>query len=140
MVLIPVLCLHCKSDNIKKFGESDNNKQRYYCKNNSCQCKIFIIDYDNIGWHPKITTQIIYMTLNGSGIRDISRVLGVITATVISKLKAAPAPQKVNSSLLEGVDTNNVIVDIQQVDEAELDEMWSFVGNKKQQRWGWADG
>jgi hypothetical protein len=26
---------------------------------------------------------------------------------------------------------------VKQVDEAEMDEMWSFVGNKKQQRWLW---
>ena len=26
---------------------------------------------------------------------------------------------------------------IQKVDEAEMDEMWSFVGNKGQQRWLW---
>ncbi|MEP1078520.1 IS1 family transposase [Leptolyngbya sp. PL-A3] len=26
---------------------------------------------------------------------------------------------------------------LQQVDEAEIDEMWSFVGRKKQERWLW---
>lgn len=26
---------------------------------------------------------------------------------------------------------------VQRVDEAEMDEMWSFVGNKKQERWLW---
>ncbi len=26
---------------------------------------------------------------------------------------------------------------IQKVDEAEVDEMWSYVGNKKEQRWRW---
>ncbi len=30
-----------------------------------------------------------------------------------------------------------VEVVVQRVDEAEMDEMWSFVGNKKQERWLW---
>jgi insertion element IS1 protein InsB len=30
-----------------------------------------------------------------------------------------------------------VEVVIPQVDEAEIDEMWSFVGKKKEQRWLW---
>lgn len=28
-------------------------------------------------------------------------------------------------------------IDIHRVEDAEMDEMWSFVGNKKQQRWLW---
>jgi insertion element IS1 protein InsB len=32
---------------------------------------------------------------------------------------------------------DEVTVIIHQVDEAEVDEMWSFVGNKKDQRWLW---
>ena len=39
--------------------------------------------------------------------------------------------------MLERLDPNNVIVYIQKVEEAELDEMWSYVGNKGQQRWLW---
>ncbi|HJW28979.1 MAG TPA: IS1 family transposase [Saprospiraceae bacterium] len=32
---------------------------------------------------------------------------------------------------------NDVIVDTQKVEEAELDEMWSYVGNKEHPRWLW---
>jgi insertion element IS1 protein InsB len=39
--------------------------------------------------------------------------------------------------LLAGLDTSKVIVDIQRVDEAELDEMWSYVGNKDNPSWLW---
>ncbi|HJW28438.1 MAG TPA: IS1 family transposase [Saprospiraceae bacterium] len=38
---------------------------------------------------------------------------------------------------MESVKTRQVIVKIQRVDEAELDEMWSYVGNKSNQRWLW---
>ena len=30
-----------------------------------------------------------------------------------------------------------ILLELQRVDEAEVDEMWSYVGNKKEQRWLW---
>ena len=39
--------------------------------------------------------------------------------------------------MLKCLDPTNVIVDIQKVEEAELDEMWSYVGRKDQPRWLW---
>ena len=35
------------------------------------------------------------------------------------------------------MDPSEICVEIQQVEEAEVDEMWSFVGKKAQQRWLW---
>jgi insertion element IS1 protein InsB len=35
------------------------------------------------------------------------------------------------------MDPREIRVEIQQVEEAELDEMWSFVEKKSQQRWLW---
>jgi len=44
----------------------------------------------------------------------------------------------VNQPLLERLpEPEKVEVIVQHVDEAEMDEMWSFVSNKKQQRWLW---
>ncbi|GBO53787.1 hypothetical protein APA_1735 [Pseudanabaena sp. lw0831] len=37
--------------------------------------------------------------------------------------------------MLEKLDTDELDIDIHRVEDAEMDEMWSFVGNKKQQRW-----
>jgi len=39
--------------------------------------------------------------------------------------------------VLERLNPNDVIVDIQKVEEAELDEMWSYVGHKHHPRWLW---
>jgi insertion element IS1 protein InsB len=39
--------------------------------------------------------------------------------------------------VLEAIQAPDTTVIIHKVDEAELDEMWSFVGNKKQPRWLW---
>jgi insertion element IS1 protein InsB len=38
---------------------------------------------------------------------------------------------------LEALDPDGVVVDIQRVEDAELDEMWSYVRHKGNQRWLW---
>ena len=82
--------------------------------------------------------QIIDMTLNGSGVRDIVRVLRVSSATVIDVLKKKePAIKQVNERLLHTRAPLHVDVILRQVEKAEMDEMWSFVGSKSQQRWLW---
>jgi insertion element IS1 protein InsB len=43
----------------------------------------------------------------------------------------------VNRPLLHTLAPNDVDVVISRVDDAEVDEMWSFVGKKKDQRWLW---
>ena len=42
-----------------------------------------------------------------------------------------------NHPLIAGLATSQVEVVLQRVDEAEVDEMWSFVGKKKEPRWLW---
>jgi transposase-like protein len=56
------------------------------CKCNSCG-KTFQTMYKNSGATPQTKQLIIKMSLNGSGIRDISRVLGISQNTVMSVLK-----------------------------------------------------
>lgn len=74
MALVEVVCPLCKEDRVVKFGLNSQGKQRYQCRSESCIRKTFILDYENKGYLPEIKKQIIEMTLNGSGIRDISRV------------------------------------------------------------------
>ena len=42
-----------------------------------------------------------------------------------------------NLNLLHQLDPNEITIKIVKVEEAEMDEMWSFVGKKQQQRWLW---
>lgn len=64
------------------------------------------------------------MTLNGSGIRDITRVLRVSIGTVLKVIRAE-ASRVVEDKLP------------QRVAEVEVDEMWSFVEKKEHQAWLW---
>jgi predicted Zn finger-like uncharacterized protein len=84
MVSKAIRCIHCESENIVKNGKRPNNKQRLKCK----KCgKTFQEEYSNYGAKPQIKTLIVKMSINGSGIRDISRVLNISQNTVLSTLK-----------------------------------------------------
>ena len=87
MVLKPVRCPSCLGTEVVKHGKSSEGKQRYLCQCQSCSCQTFILDYFYKGRMVKTKQQIIEMALNGSGIRDTSRVLGISTGTVINELK-----------------------------------------------------
>ena len=87
MVVKAIQCPKCSSKEIVRYGKSKNGKQRYLCQNKRCKCKTFILDYTNYGYLPEIKVKILDMTVNGSGIRDISRVLNISSNTVISEIK-----------------------------------------------------
>src|SRR5437870_8070773 len=78
------------------------------------------------------------MGLNASGIRDTARVLRLSTDTVLSELKKKEVVlESVNTALLRTLTPEQVVVHLEQAGEAEMDEMWSFVGNKGNPRWLW---
>jgi len=64
------------------------------------------------------------MTLNGCGVRDVSRVLLVSPNTVLKTLRAAAAA-------IPGLPVPSKVRDL------EIDEFWSFVGSKRWPRWTW---
>ena len=79
-----ITCPQCNKDDLVKNGHSENGTQRYRCK--SCK-KSFQLDYAYNAWSPGVKEQIEVQTLNSSGVRDISRNLGISKSTVISELK-----------------------------------------------------
>ena len=102
-----------------KNGTTANHKQRYGCK--VCR-RQFITRYTERGWQPAVRQLVLPMTMNASGIRDISRILRISPSTVLSVIRAAalgvaqpPVPK--------------------QIEQLEMDEFWSFVGKKANQRW-----
>jgi insertion element IS1 protein InsB len=88
-----------------------------------------------------VKQQICDMAMNGSGIRDTARVLGVSQTTVIDTLKKSPGLKAVNEARLDELESTQTIVRLCLAEdpdvEAEVDEMWSFVQSKQQQRWLW---
>jgi IS1 family transposase/transposase-like protein len=142
MVLIPVCCPHCgRHENVVKRGKTEKDKQRYLCQHADCPVQTFLLDYDDQGCVPEVKRKILNMAVNGSGIRDTARVLNVSPSTVINELKKTEsALESVNRAVLESLNPSDILVRIQKVEEgqeAELDEMWSYVGSKENQRWLW---
>ena len=87
---------------------------------------------------PEVKHQIIDMSLNASGVRDTARVLQISTDTVLSELKKKEAAlESVNTALLRTLNPDEIAVAIERTGEAEMDEMWSFVGKKGNPRWLW---
>jgi transposase-like protein len=79
-----ILCTHCKSSDLQKNGHSENGTQRWRCID--CR-KSFQLTYRYNANKQGIKEQIGEMTLNGSGVRDIGRVLKISNNTVVSELK-----------------------------------------------------
>jgi transposase-like protein len=87
MVYIKVLCPYCGSEDIVLYGKNASGKQRFLCKNSECSHKIFQLDYKYNACKQGIKQQIIDMVQNGSGTRDIGRVLNISKDTVTATLK-----------------------------------------------------
>ncbi len=123
MATIDVLCAHCNSGkHIVRNSKAPSGLQRYFCRD--CR-KSFQTEFIYNANKPGIRDQIVEMAINGSGVRDTGRILDIRHTTIISRLKNWN-PTKVTSLPFE-----NVRIEIL----CEMYEQWSFVGNKKNQKW-----
>ncbi|WP_448285725.1 IS1 family transposase [Phormidesmis priestleyi] len=136
MVLEPVKCPNCCGMNVTKRGRSAEGKQRYQCRNPDCSRPGFILDYSYQAYLPEVRRQISDLLMNGSGIRDTARVLKISPTTGIEALKKERHLESVNPSLIQTLQPTQVKI-VKVAEDAELDEMWSFVGSKRQERWVW---
>ena len=138
MVLAPVKCPHCGSDNVKKNGTSKNGKQRFLCCNEKCPHKTFIEHYTNKAYDPNVRSQIFFSVVNGSGTRATARTLGIAKDTVTDALRSIERLLwYINYDYLDNRRNGDITVEIVPVNEVEMDEMWSFVGDKSHQYWLW---
>ncbi len=94
MALISVVCPNCQSEEfVVKNGRSAAGKQRFLCRTRSCRGRTFGLNPSYPGRVAAVKQQIVDMTLNGSSVRDIARVLHVSTRTVIAELKKSRCAQ-----------------------------------------------
>jgi len=136
--LIAVRCLHCQKDQVAKRGKPARGPQRYICQNALCAKSSFLLDYHNRGCLPEVKDLIIDMSLNASGVRATARSLHISPNTVLSELKKQdPSLESVNTALLHTLNPADVTVELGRAGEAEMDELWSFVGRKPNPRWLW---
>ncbi|SFF07992.1 IS1-like element transposase [Spirosoma endophyticum] len=85
MVLEAVVCKHCgQTKQVKRYETTRTGIQRYRCYD--CG-RTFVWTYTHKARDPLIKAQITQMALNGSGVRDTARVLGVNRNTVSNQFK-----------------------------------------------------
>ena len=129
---IKVCCPHCQRSEVKRHGKTGEGKQRYLCQNRRCHVKTFLLSegYTYQGCRPHIDTQIIVQTLRAGGIRDIAKTVQISCVKVINTIKSKAATiKKANWDHIPD-NTHALLVCV----NAQLDEQWSCVGNKKNQR------
>lgn len=98
MVLEPIHCPDWDGIEVIKHGTTAVGKQRYRCQNQACSRSSFIREYSYQGYLPEVKRQISDMAINGSGIRDTARVLGISPTTVIEELKKRSSTTSSQSS------------------------------------------
>jgi IS1 family transposase/DNA-binding CsgD family transcriptional regulator len=105
--------------NVSKNGKKSYKKQNYICKNCGRQ---FIGDHELSykGCHSDLNHKILLMLVRGVGIRDIAEIEQVSIKKVLSVL--------VNSKHIIKSKQNHY-------DSLEVDELWTYVGKKKNKVW-----
>ena len=87
MAFEPIHCPTCHGVDVVKYGKTADGKQRFRCQNLRASVPRFSVHYSYQGLLPEVKHKIVDMSLNGSGIRDIARVLHMSPSTVIHELK-----------------------------------------------------
>ncbi|KAA6324504.1 hypothetical protein EZS27_026173 [termite gut metagenome] len=118
-ITLTLHCPDCQSTKIKKNGKKSYGKQNYLCKSSSRQ---FIGDHalTYTGCHSGLVKRILLMLVRGIGIRDISEIQEVSVRKVLSVL--------VNSHY-------EITPRKSYYDTLEVDEFWTYVGNKGKKYW-----
>ena len=100
MAVEAIRCPYCQSEAVVKYGKASNGKARFRCQPGAQCGRTFLREYAYPGRTPEVKAQIIEMTLNGSGVRDIARVLRVSPSTGSGELKKRPvnSPRSTPSS------------------------------------------
>ena len=91
MATIAVKCRYCDSKLVYKQGHARSIEPRYRCRRYQ---RSFQVSYRYEGHKEGTPEKIIERIVNGSGVRDTSRVLGVSITTVIAHLKKIKARQR----------------------------------------------
>lgn len=123
-VSVKKFCRNCGSDNLVKNGLDYKGSQKYRC--NDCR------DYGTVdiqkGYSFEKKLEILKAYQERSSMRGIQRVFGVAQTTLARWLRnLGDCLPELNESLVEAKDD----------DILELDELWSFVYSKDNQRWVW---
>lgn len=133
-----ITCPICKGNQTIKAGRSSKGTQRYQCQQEDCLKNTFMLEYRYRACETGTKEKIIDMAINSAGIRDTARVLKIDKGTVINTLKKkANTLESLHPKLSELSSDGRLEVRLEAACEVEMDEQWSYVGSKSNQRWLW---
>ena len=117
-------CPHCNSETICRNGHDYKGAQKYHCH----QCKRYGTLNASKGYGEKEKELILRTYQERASMRGVERIFGTARQTLARWIgeKAARLPA-IEATLLAA----------QPDDLLELDELWSFVRTKRNQRWLW---
>lgn len=116
-----MICPRCESTQISKNGRH-HGKQNYICLHCGRQ---FVEFYTSKGYSDDVKQLCLKMYLNGMGFRGIERVTGINHNTIINWVKQA------GLNLPDAPESDEI------PEIAELDELQTFIGSKKNKIWLW---
>jgi insertion element IS1 protein InsB len=109
-----------------RYGRQAKGEQRYRGNKAACERRIFLLQYHNTGRLPGEWPS-----------RYGPRARSQPDDSDEHARKKAPALHQVTLALASGGEVAAPTMVVRKVRAAELDEVWSFVGGKKQPRWLW---
>jgi insertion element IS1 protein InsB len=113
-------CSHCLEANVIKNGIRPNGQQNDQCK--SCGVQ-FQEHYIYEGCKPKVKASIIEHIVHNCGVKDTAKLCKVSASTVVNQVLKEASKRSI--SYPKGTAFKSI----------QIDEMWSYVGNKKAKRW-----
>ena len=118
-ITLQIKCPTCLSSNIKRNGIKVDGKQNHQCKDCKRQ---FIGDHalSYPGCNSGINGKILHLMVRGSGVRDIAEVERISIGKVLRTLSESIYQIRPKQSHYECL---------------EVDELWTFVGNKQNKQW-----
>jgi hypothetical protein len=124
-----IACSHCHSKTIRKNGSTSAGKQKYECL--SCR-KQFVEDPQNKLIPEDLKERIRRSLLERVSLEGICRIFDVSMPWLLEFMNTTiqSLPDDLNAAVIAENDEFEVAV-------LEGDEMWSFVGSKKNDQWLW---
>ena len=126
-----ICCPNCGTTNIKKNGHIHNGKQNHYCKKCGRQ---FVENPEQKLISLEDKERIRDLLLERLSLRGICRVMKVSLCWLLSFMASEYEQLPDDLNYRVRVETDKLLIGII---ESEMDEMWSFVGNKKNKQWIW---
>ena len=124
-------CTHCGSTKIKKNGHIHNGKQNHYCKTCGRQ---FVENPQQKLISTEEREQIRKLLLERIPLLGICRVMGVSLCWLLGFITSEYEQLPDDLNFQSRAETDKLIIWSL---ESEVDEMWSFVGSKKNKQWIW---